>query len=71
MMAVGVRVVRTETFSALGYGRAFFRSLVEELLRFTLIVWILDMLFPLWDRQKQTIHDKAVSTVVIRIRNAG
>jgi uncharacterized RDD family membrane protein YckC len=71
MMAVGVRVVRTDTFGPLGYGPAFGRSLLEWVLRFTVVIWILDMLFPLWDRQKQTLHDKAVSTVVIRIRNAG
>ena len=29
------------------------------------------MLWPLWDSKNQTLHDKAVGTVVIRIRNAG
>jgi uncharacterized RDD family membrane protein YckC len=27
----------------------------------------LDLLWPLWDRQKQTLHDKISSTVVLRI----
>ena len=31
-----------------------------------LIPWVLDMLFPLWDRMKQTLHDKAVGAVVVK-----
>jgi uncharacterized RDD family membrane protein YckC len=78
MMAVGVRVVRLGAFDALGYGRAFWRALVEQFLRIlgtvTLIlgvIWLLDMLFPLWDSKKQTLHDKIVQTVVIRVRPTG
>jgi uncharacterized RDD family membrane protein YckC len=32
-------------------------------------VWLLDMLFPLWDKQRQTLHDKIAKTVVLRVRN--
>jgi uncharacterized RDD family membrane protein YckC len=78
MMAVGVRVVRDGTHDALGYGRAFWRALAEQFLRIlgtvSLIlgvVWLLDMLFPLWDSKKQTLHDKIVKTVVIRVRPTG
>jgi uncharacterized RDD family membrane protein YckC len=71
MMAVGVRCVRDETREAVGYGKAFARSLVEIIFRITVIVWIIDMLFPIWDAKRQTIHDKVVSTVVLRTRNAG
>ena len=28
--------------------------------------WILDVLWPLWDSQKQCLHDKIASTVVLR-----
>ena len=28
---------------------------------------ILDYLWPLWDDRNQTLHDKAVSTVVVRV----
>jgi uncharacterized RDD family membrane protein YckC len=78
MMAVGVRVVRDGTHDALGYGRAFWRALLEQFLRIlgavTIILgvfWLLDMLFPLWDSKKQTLHDKVVNTVVIRLRPTG
>jgi uncharacterized RDD family membrane protein YckC len=71
MMAVGARAVRADGHTALGYGPAFGRSVLEVVFRFTVIVWILDMLFPLWDARNQTLHDKAVGSVVIRVRNAG
>jgi uncharacterized RDD family membrane protein YckC len=78
MIAVGVRVVRDEAHDVLGYGRAFWRAFVEQFLRIlgtvTLILgvlWLLDMLFPLWDSKKQTLHDKIVKTVVISVRPTG
>jgi uncharacterized RDD family membrane protein YckC len=78
MMAVGVRVVRDEAHDVLGYGRAFWRALVEQVLRIlgtvTLILgvlWLLDMLFPLWDKKKQTLHDKVGRSVVLRVRPTG
>jgi uncharacterized RDD family membrane protein YckC len=78
MMAIGARLVRAGTHDTVGYGRAFGRALVEQIFRIlgsaTVvlgIVWLLDMLFPLWDKRKQTLHDKIANTVVIRVRNAG
>jgi len=78
MMAVGVRVVRDETLAALGYGRALARAAFEGLLRlinllFLLLglIWVLDMLFPLWDKKRQTLHDKVAGSVVLRVRPAG
>ncbi len=78
MMAARVRAVGAEDRDGLGYGRAFGRALVEGVLRlinlvfFLLgLVWILDMLFPLWDKRRQTLHDKAVGSVVIRTRPPG
>jgi len=78
MMAVGVRAVRDQTFERLGYSRAFGRALFEgflralELLSLLLgVVWLVDMLFPLWDKRRQTLHDKVVGSVVLRGRPAG
>ena len=71
MMAVGVRAVRDGNGAPAGHSKAFWRSLLEQVLRFTVIVWILDMLWPLWDGKNQTLHDKAVGTVVLRARNTG
>jgi uncharacterized RDD family membrane protein YckC len=76
MMAVGIRVVRDGTNAIVGYGRAFGRALVEQVFRLlgsaTIIlgvIWLLDMLFPLWDKKRQTLHDKITGTVVLRVRN--
>ena len=78
MMAVGVRVVRDEAHDALGYGRALWRASVEQFLRILAtvtvilgIIWLLDMLFPLWDKRRQTLHDKLAKTVVLRVRPTG
>jgi uncharacterized RDD family membrane protein YckC len=78
MMAAGVRAVGDGDRAALGYGRAFVRALVEGILRllnllfFVLgLLWVLDMLFPLWDRKRQTLHDKVVGSVVVRTRPPG
>jgi uncharacterized RDD family membrane protein YckC len=75
MMAVGVRAVRDQTFEVLGYGRALGRALVEGVFRllslFTVflgLIWLLDMLFPLWDSKRQTLHDKVAGSVVLRVR---
>jgi uncharacterized RDD family membrane protein YckC len=71
MMAVGVRVVRDGSLGVLGYGPALVRAVIEQVFRYTVIVWVIDMLFPLWDGKRQTLHDKVVASVVIRVRNTG
>ena len=66
MRAVGIRCVRDTTFDQVGMGKSFLRLLVTWLLQ---IIWIgsmIDDLFPLWDPKRQTLHDKAVETVVLR-----
>ncbi len=76
MMAVGVRAVRDETFEVLGYGRALARALVEGVFRllsllsvFLGLIWLIDMLFPLWDSKRQTLHDKVGRSVVLRVQS--
>lgn len=76
MMAVGIRVVRDETFAQVGYTRAFGRAVVQGVFSFIgtvviflILLWLLDMLFPLWDKKRQTLHDKIAGTVVLRVRN--
>jgi uncharacterized RDD family membrane protein YckC len=68
---VGNRVVNTITVDGrngvpIKYDRAVPRALVQAVLGFTIIGGILDVLWPLWDRQNQTLHDKAAGTVVLR-----
>jgi len=78
MMAVSVRALRDESLAELGYGRALGRALFEGLLRllnllfFLLgLLWLLDMLFPLWDRKRQTLHDKVAGSVVLKVTAGG
>lgn len=42
--------------------------IAPALITITLLYVILDSLFPLWDAQKQTIHDKAAGTLVVTYR---
>ena len=68
MMAVRARAVDAASGAPIGYARALGRVFLEYVLLFLLIVpWVLDMLFPLWDARRQTLHDKATNTVVIKV----
>jgi uncharacterized RDD family membrane protein YckC len=71
MMAVGVRVRRDDGLGPIGYGRGLGRALVQLILAYTIVGGLLDDLWPLWDKKNQTLHDKAVGSVVIQSRNAG
>jgi uncharacterized RDD family membrane protein YckC len=78
MRAVGVRAVREGSLEVLGYGRALVRAVVEGVLRLLELIsvvlgliWLLDMLFPLWDKKRQTLHDKVAGSVVLRLRPPG
>lgn len=68
MMALGNKAVGADDGAPLGFGRGFVRWLVQGLLGFTVILGLLNVLWPLWDRRNQTIHDKAANSVVLRIR---
>jgi uncharacterized RDD family membrane protein YckC len=60
--ALGIRVIDYNTGGPLGYGRGFIRwiaRLVSSLLCYLGYLWML------WDREKQTWHDKLASTVVV------
>jgi uncharacterized RDD family membrane protein YckC len=67
MMIVGIRCVAKDTATgSISYARAFLRAFVEYILAVAFFIpWVVDMLFPLWDGQKQTIHDKAGGSLVI------
>jgi len=64
---VGIRV-RAVSGGPAGYGRAFGRNAFMVVLFVVFApAWILDLLWPLWDSQKQCLHDKIASTVVQRV----
>jgi uncharacterized RDD family membrane protein YckC len=65
-LAASTRVVDAGTGAPPGYDKAVIRVLVGAVLPFTIIGGILDVLWPLWDPQNQTLHDKAAGTVVLR-----
>jgi uncharacterized RDD family membrane protein YckC len=68
MMVVRARAVDAVTAAPIGYGRALGRVVFEYLMIAVLIVpWVLDMLFPLWDARRQTLHDKVTNTVVVKV----
>lgn len=68
-MAVGTRVIDANTGGPVSAGKAVGRSAAEllfALVRIIIIPTLLDILWPLWDRDNQTLHDKMAGTVVIR-----
>ncbi|HEV3479992.1 MAG TPA: RDD family protein [Gaiellaceae bacterium] len=64
--ALGIRVVSDDAVQTIGYGRAFGRYAITVLFSFFFIPLLLDYLWPLWDTKNQALHDKVVSSVVVR-----
>ena len=46
-------------------GQAAIRAAVILVLQLTIIGWVLDVLWPLWDSERQTLHDKAARSAVV------
>jgi uncharacterized RDD family membrane protein YckC len=65
-IALRIRVRDANTSGPAGYGKAALRWLVSWVLWIALwIPGVIDDLFPLWDKKRQTLHDKAASTIVV------
>jgi uncharacterized RDD family membrane protein YckC len=65
--AAGIRVQREDGAERLGLGRSFGRSYMTTLFWVALsIPAILDGLWPLWDKRRQTWHDKVAGTLVVK-----
>jgi uncharacterized RDD family membrane protein YckC len=63
--ALGIRVIDFRGGGgAIGYGRGLLRTIARYL---SAIVFFLGYLWMLWDREKQTWHDKIAGTVVVPI----
>ena len=59
---LGIRVVDFETGGPIGYPRGFIRYIGRYV---SAIVLLLGYLWMLWDREKQTWHDKFAGSVVV------
>jgi uncharacterized RDD family membrane protein YckC len=64
VMSIRVIDLRDGTGEPIGYGRAFIRCLVSIVSGFVLVIGYLWMI---WDREKQTWHDKAAGSVVVPV----
>jgi uncharacterized RDD family membrane protein YckC len=63
--ALGIRVIDFRAGGPLGYGRGFIRYLGRFL---STIACLLGYLWMLWDKEKQTWHDKLASSVVVPVQ---
>jgi uncharacterized RDD family membrane protein YckC len=61
---VGLKLVAAKSGQPLGVGRTLGREVSAIPLSF---LCYLDVLWPLWDKQHQTLHDKVVSSVVVKL----
>ena len=64
--AMGIRVISFEDGGPIGYGRAFIRYIGR--LVSTLVIY-LGYLWMLWDKERQTWHDKFANAVVVPQRD--
>ena len=59
-------MVGDESAESIGYGRALGRYTITFVFGVFVIPVLLDYLWPLWDQKNQALHDKVVSSVVVR-----
>jgi uncharacterized RDD family membrane protein YckC len=71
---VKIKVIDDRTAEVIGVGRGVGRSLFQsalglpsQVIPLLQLLPLIDVLWPLWDRQRQCWHDKAVGSVVVRI----
>jgi uncharacterized RDD family membrane protein YckC len=60
------KVVDEDTGQPIGFGKSVLRELVYIVAYFVCgIIWIVAVLFPLWDPKRQTLVDKLIKTVAL------
>ena len=62
--AMGIRVIDFRTGGSIGHGRAFIRWIGRYV---SAIPCLLGYFWMLWDKEKQTWHDKLATTVVVPV----
>jgi uncharacterized RDD family membrane protein YckC len=65
-MIVGIRVARNDEGQPPGLGRAFMRWFAMAALYVTIVLGPIASAWMLWDKQRQTLYDKAAGTIVLR-----
>jgi uncharacterized RDD family membrane protein YckC len=61
---VRVRVLRRDG-EPVGFGRAFVREVTKILFGYTGILWLIDVLWPLWQAENKALHDLIAGTRVV------
>lgn len=64
-MALGIKVIKKDIKDVPGYTGAFLREFVGKIL--SAIPLGLGFFWMLWDKEKQTWHDKIAGTIVVRV----
>jgi uncharacterized RDD family membrane protein YckC len=64
MRVVGLKCVQNQTGQVLGFGMGVVRGLANII---NSIICYIGWLFPLWDKQRQTVADKIMSTYVVTV----
>jgi uncharacterized RDD family membrane protein YckC len=58
--------VLSEDYGPVGLGRAFARELVKVVFGYTGILYLIDVLWPLWQPENRALHDLIAGTRVVR-----
>ncbi len=64
---VGINIVKADTGQLLGGGSGFLRLLMTYVFGFVPCGSLIDVLWPLWDEKNQTLHDKVVGSIALRV----
>jgi uncharacterized RDD family membrane protein YckC len=67
-MALGTKVVREGSNDTPGWGTSLLRWLSSAVIGAIPLIGLLDVLWLLWDKHRQCLHDKIAKTLVIRLR---
>ena len=67
--STSIRVL-SEDNQSVGAGRAFGRELLKVVFAFTVIVYLIDVLWPLWQPENRALHDLAAGTRVVSTDDA-
>jgi uncharacterized RDD family membrane protein YckC len=66
--AMGIAVRGAAAGERISLGRALRRRLNYVVMWLPGITGVVNCLWPLWDRHRQALHDRAASTIVVRVR---